>query len=341
MNTVDANGLTNQDRVEPAATAGTPRNRAEFTPDFADFVAVGVEQFGRERTRADARRISFDYTDNLVDILHADARTDSRLSCNRVRRSNIRVRSEIVVQHGGLSTFEQQGRAVVQLVRQNFPSGNDKRRQKFGDFIQLFQQIVGVDQRLFHSFAQRVVETQQIFDFVRQGFFFEQIADANGATSDFVLISGADTATRRSDFGFSRGFFAHMVQFAVKRQNQSRQFRNFQNIGGYFRPQIGHAFDFVAQSPRINDNAVSDNGQLAAHNARRQQGKLVSHAIHDQSVSCVVSALESHDDIGFFAHQIDDFAFSFIAPLGAYDYDIGHFCFQLLVTADAPRRPNR
>ena len=169
------------------------------------------------------------------------------------------------------------------------------------------------------------MKQQQVVDFGFQRFFFSQIADANGAASDFVLIRGTDSAPRRADFTFAGGFFAHTIQFAVQRQNQSCLIGHFQNIGIDFRSQSGHASDFVAQRPRIDDDAVADDGQLAAHDARRQQGQFIRHAVHDQRVSRVVSALETDDDVGFFAHQIDDFPFAFVAPLRADDYDIGHY----------------
>jgi hypothetical protein len=38
----------------------------------------------------------------------------------------------------------------------------------------------------------------------------------------------------------------------------------------------------------------------------------------------VVAALEADDDIGVLGKQIDDLAFTFIAPLGADDCDVGH-----------------
>jgi hypothetical protein len=47
-------------------------------------------------------------------------------------------------------------------------------------------------------------------------------------------------------------------------------------------------------------------------------------AVADDGVACIAAACGTHDDVGIFGEEIDDLAFSFIAPLGA-DYDgIGH-----------------
>ncbi len=44
----------------------------------------------------------------------------------------------------------------------------------------------------------------------------------------------------------------------------------------------------------------------------------------DDGVAGVVSALGTHDDVGVFCEEIDDFAFAFIAPLGADKNGVCH-----------------
>ena len=160
LHAVNQNGLTHQNGVEPAATARASRHRSEFATDFANAIAVRVKQFGRERTGADARRIGFDDTDDLIDVFHAHSRADSRLTGDRIRRCHKRIGAEIVVQHGRLSAFEQQVFPLFDFFGQDFPRGNGERQNKSGDFVQLFHQFGFVDQRLPPAFAQGVVEQQ-------------------------------------------------------------------------------------------------------------------------------------------------------------------------------------
>jgi hypothetical protein len=40
----------------------------------------------------------------------------------------------------------------------------------------------------------------------------------------------------------------------------------------------------------------------------------------------VVTALEARDDIRTLAQPIDNLAFALVTPLGADNYDVGHFC---------------
>jgi hypothetical protein len=45
-------------------------------------------------------------------------------------------------------------------------------------------------------------------------------------------------------------------------------------------------------------------------------------AIDDQCMAGVVPPLEAHHPLGTFGQPVDQLAFSFIAPLGAYDDDV-------------------
>src|SRR5690606_20601283 len=56
----DRAALPDEHRVEPAATALTRGDRAEFVATLAEPLADLVLEFGRERARADARGVSLD-----------------------------------------------------------------------------------------------------------------------------------------------------------------------------------------------------------------------------------------------------------------------------------------
>jgi len=49
------------------------------------------------------------------------------------------------------------------------------------------------------------------------------------------------------------------------------------------------------------------------------------HAIDDQGVACVVTALKAHHAGGGFGQPIDQFAFAFVTPLGADHDDVTAF----------------
>ena len=86
-------------------------------------------------------------------------------------------------------------------------------------------------------------------------------------------------------------------------------------------PCVSERVDLVAQCPRVDDDAVADDAELAlAHHAGGQQRQLIGVVADDQGVAGVVAALEAHDDVGALRQPVDDLAFALVAPLGA-DHD--------------------
>ena len=109
------------------------------------------------------------------------------------------------------------------------------------------------------------------------------------------------------------------------RQDERDAFGDAEIFGRNQHALGGDALDFLEKSPGVNDHAVADERELAgADDAGGQQAELVLDAVDDQRVARIVAALETNDDIGAAGQPIDDFAFAFIAPLGADDRDIAH-----------------
>ena len=83
--------------------------------------------------------------------------------------------------------------------------------------------------------------------------------------------------------------------------------------------------DFCEQADGVHDDAVSDDAKFVLpENAGGDEVQDVFVAPLDDGVAGVVAAGGAHHDIGVFGEHIDNFAFSFIAPLGTYNNDIGH-----------------
>ena len=77
---------------------------------------------------------------------------------------------------------------------------------------------------------------------------------------------------------------------------------------------------FDEESLRIDHHAVAEHARLAAmHDARRQQVQHERLIADLDRVAGVVPALVARDDIETLCEQIDDLAFTFVAPLGADD----------------------
>jgi hypothetical protein len=46
--------------------------------------------------------------------------------------------------------------------------------------------------------------------------------------------------------------------------------------------------------------------------------------VHHQCVAGVITALEADDNVRILSEEVDDFAFTFVSPLGADDRDVCH-----------------
>ena len=161
-----------------------------------------------------------------------------------------------------------------------------------------------------------------------------QIGNTYGAAADFIFVGGPDATTCCPDLGaFARGFLAGAVQFTVDRQDKRRVFRDHQRLRRNLNTLGADRLNLAQQMPRVEHNTVANDRQLAtAHNTRRQRMQFVDCFAHHKCVACVVTALKAADDISPLAQPIYDFAFAFIAPLGADHDDVCH-CIRSLMSA--------
>src|SRR5690606_21101426 len=85
---VDARGVTGDDRVVPPAATRTPGGDADLAAYALQRLAVGVEELGGEGTGADAGRVGLDHADHAVDPSGADAGAHADATGDRVGRGD-------------------------------------------------------------------------------------------------------------------------------------------------------------------------------------------------------------------------------------------------------------
>ena len=102
---------------------------------------------------------------------------------------------------------------------------------------------------------------------------------------------------------------------------------DFQIVGRNGDALCAQSVNFFQQCPRVHHHAIADNRQLAlAHNARWQERQLIHLAIDNQCVTGIVPALKAGHHVGAHRQPIDDFAFTFVAPLRADHDNMRHLC---------------
>ncbi len=151
-----------------------------------------------------------------------------------------------------------------------------------------------------------------------------EVADADGAAADLVLISRADAAAGGSDLGAAGRILTQRIEVAVDGEDERAGFRQAKHVGLDPDALAAQLLDFLAQPPGVEDHAIADDRQRAGDDAARQQGELVDLVTDDQRVAGVVPALEAHHAIGAAGEPVDDLALALVAPLGADHGNVTH-----------------
>ena len=100
----------------------------------------------------------------------------------------------------------------------------------------------------------------------------------------------------------------------MKRLRGHRHARRFQRL------------DLAEQRGRVDHQPVADHGLLpGTQNAARNQLQDEFLLADENRVARIVSALIARHDIEPFREEIDDLAFTLVAPLGAEDDYVSHF----------------
>ena len=161
-------------------------------------------------------------------------------------------------------------------------------------------------------------------DLFRESRRIHQITDAQSATSHLVFVRGANSAQCRADLSLAKlcldGCFLHPM---VGKDDMTTV--------GYHQPSFDRGpslfdfFLFFGQRQRIQYDTIADDAlHLRMKNAGRNQVKDMTLAADDYSVARVVASLIPSNAVELLRENIDDFAFSLIAPLQTDD---GEICF--------------
>ena len=303
---------------------GRPVTVPNSCPRSPSMRPVSSGQLGRERAAADARAIRLGDAQHEADRgpgRHADAaRGGGR---HRVAAGDERVGAVVHVQHDRLRALEQDAlpgpARLVQALPHRLHMRQDARRQR-----QQPSSSACLLERLGAQAAQqRVVVQQQLVQLVGQRLRLGQVAHADGAAGDLVLVGRADAAARGADLAVAARRLPRAVQGRVQRQDQRGVVGDAQIGGRHVQPLRADAVHLRQQRHRVDHDAVADHAQLAAHQAGRQQAELVGLVAHHQRVPGVVAALEAHHDIRAAGQPVHDLALALVAPLGA---DHRHVC---------------
>jgi hypothetical protein len=179
-----------------------------------------------------------------------------------------------------------------------------------------------------HIHQNVVVQAQQLAQLGGEALGVLQVLHAQGAAGDLVFVGRADALAGGADLLHATlftGRFTGHVQSLVERQDQRAGFGHAQALT-HLHAGLFQAFDFFKQLAHGEHHTVADVALHAgAHDAAGNQVQSRLHAVDDQCVTGVVTALETHDAVGAFGQPVDQLALALVTPLGADDDHIATF----------------
>ena len=141
-------------------------------------------------------------------------------------------------------------------------------------------------------------------------------------TEEMYRRGVADAAQGGADFLVAEPFLAGVVQSAMIGKDQMRARTDLHALRRNFDALLRESIRFDEERFRIDDHAVAQHACLAAmHDARRQQVQHKRLIANLNRVARIVPALIARHNVETLGEQIDDLAFTFVAPLGANDCD--------------------
>ncbi|MNP26963.1 hypothetical protein D3C76_1198480 [compost metagenome] len=129
------------------------------------------------------------------------------------------------IQQGALCAFEHDQVATLARAVQQFRNINNHCSQDVGDRQHVIQSRLVING--FDFVVVNQLEVMIINNFLQlngEGFFVEQVADAQTATSYFIFVSRADTATGGTDSFRATCFLTRVIQRNMVRQDQRTGF---------------------------------------------------------------------------------------------------------------------
>lgn len=175
------------------------------------------------------------------------------------------------------------------------------------------------------------MQCQQLTQLFSKTGWILQVLDTKCASSNFVFVSRTNATTCCSYF-FSPLVLAcslsSHVDGYVKGQNEWAGFA-YSKARSNLNPSFFQAFYFFKQLGNRQHDTIADVAfDARPHDATRNQVQGRLDAIDDQSVTCIVPALETNNTLGAFCKPINQLSLAFITPLGAYnDYVPTFGCF--------------
>ncbi len=229
----------------------------------------------------------------------------------------------IDVEQRRLRAFEHDAAVFRAQLRQEQRDVADPRAKPLAEHHHLVEQRLPVERRFLDDLVARV---HVLADFLRQRVpVAEQVAHADAAAADLVLVGRADAAGGRADLPLAAARFRQHVELAVVRQDDVSLLAD-EEPSADLHPHPRQLVHFLEERLRIDHHAVADDaGDARVQDARRDEMEDELGALHVHRVPRVVAALVARHRREVRGQHVDDLALALVAPLRAQHRDVhGH-----------------
>lgn len=153
------------------------------------------------------------------------------------------------VEQHALRALEQDALAPCPRLVEVAPHRLGEGQDESGDLAQIGQQALAIDRRLAEPGAQRVMVRAQPVELRPQVVEMRQIAHADRAATDLVLVRRTDTAPRRTDLARAARILAQTVEVAVDGEDQRTIVGDLQRLRRGMNALLAETLDLGLQSP--------------------------------------------------------------------------------------------
>jgi hypothetical protein len=161
-----------------------------------------------------------------------------------------------------------------------------------------------------------------------------QVAHADAAAADLVLIGRTDTAPGGADLARDI-LFSGQVNGLVPGHDDMQIAVHQQLVIILEITLLFQVLDFAKKNLRVEHHAIADDTSLAGmQDAGRDQMQNDGLITDDQGVTSIVAPLVTHYVLGVFGIDIDNFPFAFVTPLGADYDDVCHGFLRILLNLE-------
>ena len=151
-----------------------------------------------------------------------------------------------------------------------------------------------------------------------------QVGDTNAPAGDFVFVTRPDAAGSGSDGNAILSSFGDLLDDPMEREDYVGAVADAKLCPDVNANRLERG-DLFEKGGGVNHDAVSDDCQnTGPQNAAGNQLEYELLFAYVDGVAGVVSALVTGDRLKLFGEEVDDFTFTFVAPLGPENNEIGH-----------------